>query len=44
VHARTENNLREAVPAILAAHVWSEEAVAPLPLFYGIITGESAEN
>ncbi len=38
VHANDETRLGEARTAILVAHVWSEQPVPPLPLFYGSVT------
>lgn len=37
VHANQAARLEEAVQAVLHAHKWSDEPVAPLPLFYGVI-------
>jgi pyrimidine-nucleoside phosphorylase len=34
VHAAEESRLAEARRTVLAAHVFSDEPVAPLPLFY----------
>ncbi|HZD11347.1 MAG TPA: thymidine phosphorylase [Candidatus Binatia bacterium] len=39
VHARDEEQAREAGDAILAALHWSEEPVSPLPHFYGTVQG-----
>jgi pyrimidine-nucleoside phosphorylase len=37
LHASTQAALDEARHELLAAHIWSETPVEPLPLFYGII-------
>jgi pyrimidine-nucleoside phosphorylase len=37
VHARNDADLEAARLRLLAAHQWSQEAVSPLPHFYGII-------
>jgi hypothetical protein len=34
VHASNEGSRDVVVRRVLAAHVWSEEPVKPLPLFY----------
>ena len=39
VHARSAEEAEQARREILAAISWSEEAVEPLPHFYGVITG-----
>lgn len=41
VHARTEGSLQVAENSVLGAFQWSAEPVAPLPLFYGVVTGEA---
>ena len=37
IHANDEQKLAVARKRLLEAHVWSENAVEPLPLFYGVI-------
>lgn len=37
VHANDEARLESAVARVMAAHVWSDRAVEPLPLFYATI-------
>jgi pyrimidine-nucleoside phosphorylase len=37
VHARNETDLEAACRRLMAAHRWSQEAVTPLPYFYGVI-------
>jgi pyrimidine-nucleoside phosphorylase len=37
VHARSEREFSEARQRLLEAHLWSHEAVDPLPLFYGVV-------
>ena len=37
IHANNENKFKEARQQVLAAHQWSDEAIPPLPLFYGIV-------
>lgn len=37
IHANDQGVLEEGVNLALAAHTWSDEAVDPLPLFYGVI-------
>jgi pyrimidine-nucleoside phosphorylase len=37
IHANDENKLELAKQKLLAAHVWSDEPVKPLPLYYGTI-------
>ncbi|MDH5507790.1 MAG: thymidine phosphorylase [Anaerolineae bacterium] len=37
IHANDEVLLAEARERLLAAHAWSDEAVEPLPLFYGVV-------
>ncbi|KAA3642294.1 MAG: thymidine phosphorylase [Chloroflexi bacterium] len=37
IHAGDEKTLQEAKQRVMAAHVWSDEAVEPLPLFYGVV-------
>jgi len=39
LHANDENRLKDAMPLIQAAIEYSESAVEPLPLFYGVIDG-----
>ncbi len=39
IHAAHQATLQEARPRLLEAHVWSDEPVEPLPLFYGVIKG-----
>jgi pyrimidine-nucleoside phosphorylase len=41
IHARDQAILEEARAKLISAHSWSEEKVAPLPLFYGLIKGET---
>jgi pyrimidine-nucleoside phosphorylase len=41
VHARTLDQLRAAETSVLAAHEWADHPIDPLPLFYGIVTGEA---
>jgi pyrimidine-nucleoside phosphorylase len=43
VHANDRNTLDAARQALLDAHTWSEEAVEPLPLFYGIVGSDRVE-
>jgi len=38
IHANNKASLDETRTALLAAHQWSDEPVAPLPLFYEIVT------
>jgi pyrimidine-nucleoside phosphorylase len=37
VHANDPDKVAVAKAAVLEAHVWSDEPVAPLPLFFGVI-------
>lgn len=37
IHANDEKKLAEARERLLGAHLWSDEQVEPLPLFYGVI-------
>jgi pyrimidine-nucleoside phosphorylase len=37
VHAKNEAALEAACPRLMAAHQWSQEALSPLPHFYGVI-------
>jgi len=37
VHANSENLLREASERLLSGVAWSDDAVEPLPLFYGLV-------
>ncbi|MFN2146273.1 MAG: thymidine phosphorylase [Anaerolineales bacterium] len=38
IHADTQATLDEVKPELLAAHLWSDDPVEPLPLFYGVVT------
>ena len=40
IHADTQATLDEVKPELLAAHVWSDQPVEPLPLFYGVVTDQ----
>ena len=40
LHARRKEELVEARQQVLAAHAWSDSAVDPLPLFYGVVKDE----
>ena len=37
IHANDEKKLADARKRLLGAHLWSDEKVDPLPLFYGVI-------
>lgn len=37
IHANRADLLAEARQSLMSAHIWSDERVAPLPLFYGVI-------
>lgn len=39
IHAANNATLEEARQRLLEAHVWSDEPVEPLPLFYGVMKG-----
>ena len=41
IHANDETSLGEARKALLEAHQWSDDPVAPLPLFYEIVTEQN---
>ncbi len=38
IHADSQAKLDEVKSELLAAHVWSDHPVEPLPLFYGVVT------
>ena len=38
MHANDEEKLEVAKQKMLAAHRWSDEALKPLPLYYGVVT------